>query len=513
MPHKTTHLTFLWCLLLTVQAHSQKIDSLKDELFRQDGSARFTVLYELVFEYLNKGDYPEALKYIDEAQQVAARFDDSLHIVKAGRVKGQTFRRLDRVRDAIDEFKKVLPISKRNGFISEYEFILNGLAIGYTNQGNYDKALQVLFECLMLREKKSDSQAIGVILNNIGLVYYKLQNFEKGLEYYGLARNFKSSFEDQLLINAGLCYVELGDFLTARRFFEEGMKLCAPNCSDETLTSGEFGLAQALFQLNKPKEAEKHFLLSYRLAQKRNDKQFKINNLYYLAKIKNEKGLFEEVKRLLAEAESIANETEYNQERMDIFTEYSELYIKTMDYKNASLYQGKYITLRDSIYSGELTKNLMRIQAEFEERENKAKIASQEQVLKLKELAIEKQRFLNLLVGTVAVLFVMLTLIFFKLSRQRKNMNVLLDRKVGERTLALEESLNELRCSNNDQEILLRAISSDMKASMATIRGLCKLSSGLEEVPGARIRYSKEFEETADRIAEIVNRVERVTKG
>ena len=154
----------------------------------------------------------------------------------------------------------------------------------------------------------------------------------------------------------------------------------------------------------------------------------------------------------------------------------------------------------------------MRIQAEYEERENKAKIASQEQILRLKEEVIDRQRFLNFLVGIVAALFVMLTWIFFKLSRQRKNMNVLLDRKVGERTLALEKSLDDLRRSHDEQEILLRAISSDMKASVATIRGLCALSSGLEDVPGTSIRYVKEFEETAGRIAEIVNRVQRIAK-
>jgi len=67
---KTTHITFLWCLLLGLSAHSQKIDTLKKELLHQSGKERFAVLYDLVFEYLGKEDYQEALKYIEETQEV-----------------------------------------------------------------------------------------------------------------------------------------------------------------------------------------------------------------------------------------------------------------------------------------------------------------------------------------------------------------------------------------------------------------------------------------------------------
>src|SRR5882724_2698506 len=137
MLRKTTRLTFLGCLLLGVQAHSQKIDSLKNELLHQSGEERFSILYELVFGYLSKEDFPEALKYIEEAQQVAGRYDDSLHIVKAGRVKGQILVELHRIADAINEYQDVLLVSKRNNFNSEYEFILNALAVGYSLQATY----------------------------------------------------------------------------------------------------------------------------------------------------------------------------------------------------------------------------------------------------------------------------------------------------------------------------------------------------------------------------------------
>ena len=90
-------------------------------------------------------------------------------------------------------------------------------------------------------------------------------------------------------------------------------------------------------------------------------------------------------------------------------------------------------------------------------------------------------------------------------------MNVLLGRKVAERTLALEKTLSDLGKSHEEQESLLRTISCDTKASVATIRGLWALSFR-ENRQDDSIRYMKEFEETAGRITEIVNRVQRIAE-
>src|SRR5258706_14353122 len=101
MKYKLAIFSILLVTSITVYPQTKRIDSLKLKLFHEKGSARFTALYDLVFEYLDKEDYREALKYIEEAEQVAGQYDDSLRIVKSGRVKGQILRRLDRTGEAV----------------------------------------------------------------------------------------------------------------------------------------------------------------------------------------------------------------------------------------------------------------------------------------------------------------------------------------------------------------------------------------------------------------------------
>jgi len=270
-------------LVASLPAYEQTraIDSLKLELIHEKGSGRFIVLYDLVFEYLAKEDYQEALKYIEEAQRVAAQYDDSLHIVKAGRVKGLILVEIDRPADAINELQKVVSVSQRNKFEDDHEAILNGLAIAYTFQANYDKALQYHFKCLSMREKRGNPANTCATVNNIGLVYYKLHNSERALDYYErvLKECDQIDNKDRLLINIGLCYNELRDFASAREFIRDGMKLCAPACNPETIIQGEFGLGVSLFYIDNVREAEKHFLVSYRVSRTQDDKRLQLENL------------------------------------------------------------------------------------------------------------------------------------------------------------------------------------------------------------------------------------------
>src|SRR5258708_4973725 len=367
--------------LVSLAQNDRKIDSLRSRLATRNGLDRFDVLYELVFEYLEKEDFQQSLASIEEAKELAFHFGDSLRIVKTGRVKGQILQRLDRQGEAIIEFQKVLRVSMRGNFVNEYTNILNALAIAYSYQANYDKALQFHFECLQLREKGSNLEDISATLNNIGFVYYKLNNYEKALEYYKriLDQSYDVSFKHTLFINIGLCYNELHDFSTARKFIDDGLRLCAPVCSEVTKLQGKFALGVSLFYLRKPKEgdaqcefslefgnltadggalgvslfylrkpkeAEENFLISYELAKKQKEKRYQIESLIHLAMINNNRGQFDAVKNFLKEAESVADETEYNALLINIYRQYSELYNKTKDYENAAIYQRKYIILK-----------------------------------------------------------------------------------------------------------------------------------------------------------------------
>src|SRR5690606_23292747 len=184
----------------------------------------------------------------------------------------------------------ILPIAKRNGFTKEQANVVNLLAIDFTLKANYDKALEYHFENLILREQEGNHRSIRESLNNIGVVYFKLRNFAKALEYYSLAMkhdNFEkhSSFRDQLLINTALCYNQLNDFDKARQLINDGLNYCSPNCSDYTILYGEFGLGVSYYGQEQFEQARGHFQKSLSIANSSQNVRFQAENSMFLANI------------------------------------------------------------------------------------------------------------------------------------------------------------------------------------------------------------------------------------
>jgi len=510
------------------QAQSvSKVDSLKSLLNsqREEVDERsLELLLDLAYELIDV-DNDQALLYARKAWNMSSELKDSLRMVKAGRYEGLILRKLDKMNEAIDILSSVLEISKRNGFKAEQKYLLNSLAIGYTFKADYDKALEYHFQSLIVREAEGDKSEVSITLNNIGFVYFRLKNYEKALEYYNksldLKRGSNDSYDlDRLLINIGLCHSQLRDYQAALRFINEGLSVCADNCSEQIKVEGQLGLGAALVELNKVDEAEGHFKLSYEIAKQINNKRFQAENLFNLSKIYVKKNLFGEAKNALLEAEEISKESGYNQLLIDTYQRFYMLFNKLEDFQNASLYQGKYIDLKDSIYSEELIKNLAKVQTDYAERENKAIIASKEQVIK-------QQRDLNFAIAIIAILAGLLILVLQRGNRNIKQVNAKLseaketiqeqnrllegknkdlDRQVAEKTVDIERVNLSLKQVNDELDNFIYKTSHDIRGPLASLKGMCNVAL-LDVKDPIALDYLRKLDTTAERLNTILTRL------
>src|SRR5690606_36871633 len=109
---------------------------------------------------------------------------DSLGLVKASRAVGNIYYKKSDLEAAIQHYKPVLGVARRNQYIDQLKFLLNGLALAYTYQANYDNALDYHFQSLVIRVAEGNPRVISITYNNNGLVYYKLRDFQQALDYF-----------------------------------------------------------------------------------------------------------------------------------------------------------------------------------------------------------------------------------------------------------------------------------------------------------------------------------------
>ncbi|MGC1242343.1 MAG: tetratricopeptide repeat protein [Chryseosolibacter sp.] len=477
---------FLCLAFGSISACSQNLDSLKALFAAAEGKERVDVLYELSSNLLRKNQ-TRAIQYGLEGYLLSHQLCDSTRLVRIGRVTAKALRAFGKMDSAIHIYEVILPISEKMNLDYERIQILNAYALALTFSAQYDKALNYHFQSLNIRSVHNDTLSIITTLHNIGLVYYKLEDYRTALSYFTQCRDLKIKFKDNfdldiLMFNMGLCYGYLQRFKEARLYIGMGFEACGRICSPARLMESAFALGVTSFGLKDYRQAESEFLRSYSIAKKLEDVRFQLDNIDYISKIYLAQGRHLEASSYLESAINLIGEnTFFNLENMKIYFRLAQLYSGVCDFENAYHFQWLYSQLKDSVYNEETTRNLMKAEANFLERENSSMISTQNQMLVLKEELIRQERGKNKVLVLLAVLFAGFLFLVLRAYKYKRKLNSRLERKVFERTQELQRSRDELLTALLESDVIFRRASEQLGATLTTIKGLC--CTGMKEIP------------------------------
>ncbi|MBK8292216.1 MAG: HAMP domain-containing histidine kinase [Flammeovirgaceae bacterium] len=227
------------------------------------------------------------------------------------------------------------------------------------------------------------------------------------------------------------------------------------------------------------------------------------------------------------EANDLAQRFRYIELQIDIFKELSTTYNLIHDFENAALFQNRYIKLKDSIYSGDLIKNLASIQTNFEQRENLKTINLINENIKLKDEQLQRQRLQYLFIVLVTILIVLLATVLIWANRKQHRHNAALseanrvieeqnkeltktneelDHRVQEKTRDLfltNESLTEV---NEELDNFIYRTSHDIRGPLVTLKGVCNVAM-LDVKDDLALDYMRRLDVTAGKLNSILTRL------
>jgi tetratricopeptide (TPR) repeat protein len=491
---KPFFLTLGWLMLIILlcplsgmaQSGNTHIDSLERILKgKLSNSERFDVL-EKLFDHYKATDYQKALGYANQSYSTALAMGDSNKIVLGGRHQAYVLMDLGKNKEAVKILKKILAIAERNKEKSpelkkQIKFILNNAGIAYDHLGNYDRALEYHFKSLSIREEEGDKKSIGTALNNLGNIFHNLRDHKKAIEYYQQALNTKENIGDivnldRIHINIGLCYIQLNELKKAIYFINQGLNVCGLNCSDDIKREGFSGLGAAHYKNGDTNKAEDFLLRSLSISRSQKNLLYQENNLQFLGLVESSRGNRNKKMKYLHEALAIAESADFADRLIQLYEEVSKGYVEMHDYEKSTFYLNKYIKLKDSIYNDELTKNLTRVQTEYAERENQKTIVAQKQILALNVELIARQKQQTIFIGVIALLLSVLAAVLYKNYRNKLIANRRLDEKVKERTEALRSSHQHLDKSFTLQQLTMQQVWQEGQSILSSIKGLCHVA-------------------------------------
>jgi signal transduction histidine kinase len=502
------------------QQNNQVIDSLTLILEDAKGPDRFNTLFELF--RLNLGiSLPEAERYALEALEVSTSLNDTLAMVKSNNALGHIKREMGLPRNAIPYFEVALKLAKASGFRDQVMYILNNLGLANQRSANFAKALEYHLES-----------------NNIGLLYQDMGDYENAFTYY--KKNYDLKVQTKEYYDFELCLISLAEvsntlkmYKDARGYLKEVFDRCSSevNCSKRQLALAHNGMGYALLNSSDFDNAEKEFSIAANLfTEIQSPDKVDAYNGWALVRFRmgDNKGAIEK----LSIAQPMAEDLEIPKYLLRIYQTYSDIYTQQKDFKKATEYQRKFISLNQEIFNADLIKNIARVQAEYQEEENLRTIAAQDQEILSREesLSLQRKQFLFLVI--IATLVFILAMVFYRNQKRqaRSNLelekakeiivqknkelvanNTELDNRVQERTKELHSSNESLKKVNEELDNFIYKTSHDIRGPLTSLKGITHLAirESKEDMVSS---YLQKLDVTADKLNKILTRLQIINQ-
>ncbi len=322
-----------------------------------------------------------------------------------------------------------------------YEELKNKKGIGsslseignvYSDQGDYPKALDYDFKTLKIEEELGDKNGIADALGNMGIVYDKQMEYQKALDYYFKALKLKEELQDKNGIetnfgNIGTVFYEQKDYLKALDYFFKAMEL-AKEFGDKSGILANIGNIGTVYyeQKNYPKALD-CYSKALHIAEELGDKIGIAVNFANLGELFTKTGKFKEAEQYLKRAIVI----DYSIGSLDYLRQTEEclsrLYDTTGRFKEAIIHFKKSISLKDTIFSQENKKQLIRKEMNYEfDKKEAATKAEHDKDMAVAEAEKKKQKIIIWsVIGGLLLVIVFSSFVFRSLRITRKQKNII----------------------------------------------------------------------------------------
>lgn len=181
------------------------------------------------------GDYNNALEHFHRAKNLLETnhtfkrtIDYKNALAKAYGSIGVVFSEKSNYSKALEYYRKSIHVYRETNKLENVGVLLNNIGIVYLSQAQEDKALSNFQKCLKIQQKLKNP-SIGITLTNIGNIYNHKNNFKKALIYYAKARHIFHKYPNprglgELYNNLGLLASKQNNFAEANFYLLKAKK-------------------------------------------------------------------------------------------------------------------------------------------------------------------------------------------------------------------------------------------------------------------------------------------------
>lgn len=272
----------------------------------------------------------EVLRYCDKLQEHGEKVKDNNLLGFAQYYRGETYYLLNYADGMFRNLISAVDNLKKAGVHELEASAYNLLGIVSVNQGNAHFALDYYLTGLQLCEWYELRAEEGLILHNIGSLYFKYQEYKKAIDYFQRSRHLLKKKERQFYtdISIASCYLEEGYVKKVRKYVSRTKERFVQSMDE--MTQLYFWCFQArLCQLQQETEKRDYYIARITDAVNEYMPIMEIfEDLYIYCKMLLETEHYQELKKMLQVMGQVVEQTDILHLRMRILGLEIELYRK-----------------------------------------------------------------------------------------------------------------------------------------------------------------------------------------
>ncbi len=318
-------------------SQNKKADSLISllEQHQQNNIEKVDLLNDIGFEYWIT-DASTSIKYGNKALQISNELSYPLGKAKANRVIG----------------------------------------VAYWAQGNQNKALQYLIDSQKVFRNINDEEGIANTMLNIGMVYADLKEYDKAFENYNGAIDHFTALNltgriATTFTKIGTVYIEKGMYNEAREYISDALKLHNQNNFKYGISEAHNRLGILYIEEKDIAQAKYHIERSIVVGRQVDDKDGLTSNLILYGKLLRLDQNYEAANTHLQLGLQNSKANNLKKYELLAYEELKELNKQQNKPEEALAYYDKYVSLKDSIFTIEKTKQIayLEFKNEFEQKD------------------------------------------------------------------------------------------------------------------------------------------------
>ncbi len=337
-----------------------------------------------------------------------------------------------------------LTLAKKLEDIDSEIHLLNNIGIAYYGLGDYEKTLEYFLLVVEKEDKLKNPQAQSRALNNLGIIYDEIGKLDKATEYYEESLRIKEQLNDlagisNTLSNLGLVYLKMDLANEAVNCFRRCLKLDSASNNFTGIYNSLHNIG--LYHLNfKNKDSAVFYMAkSYNtvLQEEINyDKAFIIKSYAKALSVnKDYINALEKYNQAINLAEKISSPEILKEAYKGI----SEILEIKGNYEGSLKYYKLHKGFNDSIYNSDFNKQISRLEKNHEIKEREKEIQLLRNEAEITSLQLSRRKNTNYFLYALGILLAITATISYNRYQIKKKANLVLEQKNSEIELQKDE--------------------------------------------------------------------------